>query len=167
MEKTSARVLEEGSCDEKSTLILDRGSESSQSSPEPYAGIRDFLLVVVGISTVASIILLLMMLRILPHVPTSSFQNVPGAQGSCEFEVPPLFDRVLKDISIAGNKPHIRREWRALKKEEKLEFISAIHCLTRKPSKLGLQTTRYDDFVYVHVVLYDYSEYFIISCYLC
>ena len=46
--------------------------------------------------------------------------------------------------------PVIRREWRDLNDAEKGEYIAAVQCLRRSPSRLGLNQTLYDDFPYVH-----------------
>ncbi|KAL7619911.1 hypothetical protein AAE478_010458 [Parahypoxylon ruwenzoriense] len=44
--------------------------------------------------------------------------------------------------------PPIRKEWRALSADERNSYIQAVNCLAKQPSKLGLSTTRYDDFPY-------------------
>ncbi|KAI0014687.1 hypothetical protein F4780DRAFT_767260 [Xylariomycetidae sp. FL0641] len=49
--------------------------------------------------------------------------------------------------------PAIRKEWRALTDDNKAEYISAVQCLATKPSKLGLDSTLYDDFPYIHMTL--------------
>ena len=53
-----------------------------------------------------------------------------------------------------GRSPITRREWRGLQAHERQSFIAAVQCLANSPSRLGLATTRYDDFVYVHILLY-------------
>ncbi|KAI9367056.1 hypothetical protein BJX61DRAFT_530241 [Aspergillus egyptiacus] len=50
----------------------------------------------------------------------------------------------------------VRREWGALSKRERKEYIEAVQCLTRSPSKIDPEfapgaRTRYDDFVAVHI----------------
>ena len=52
--------------------------------------------------------------------------------------------------SIACTDPIIRREWRDLSDEERLNYITAVQCLRSSPSRLGLNQTLYDDFPYVH-----------------
>lgn len=46
--------------------------------------------------------------------------------------------------------PVTRVEWRSLSTGEQQNYIDAALCLTTKPSRLGLNTTLYDDFAYVH-----------------
>jgi hypothetical protein len=55
---------------------------------------------------------------------------------------------------IPGTNPVIRREFRTLNDTEKLDFVEAVQCLGRSPSKLGLNTTRYEDFVWFHLQAY-------------
>ncbi|PSN59511.1 monooxygenase [Corynespora cassiicola Philippines] len=49
--------------------------------------------------------------------------------------------------------PTTRKEWRTLSSEEKTDYIKAVGCLSQSPSKLGLISTRADDFPYVHISL--------------
>ncbi len=58
----------------------------------------------------------------------------------------------------SGQNPNLRREWRTLRLDERQDFVTAVHCLAHSPSGLGLNTSRYDDFVYVHVMLYNESK---------
>ncbi|KAI1464569.1 Di-copper centre-containing protein [Daldinia caldariorum] len=51
--------------------------------------------------------------------------------------------------------PAVRKEWRTLSTDERNSYISAVKCLATKPSMLGLNTTLYDDFPYVHNALND------------
>ena len=53
-------------------------------------------------------------------------------------------------VSTACTDPVIRREWRELSNAEKGDYIEAVQCLRRSPSKLGLNQTLYDDFPYAH-----------------
>ena len=46
--------------------------------------------------------------------------------------------------------PSKRPEWRHLSKAQKTKYIKAVQCLTTKPSRIGLNTSLYDDFAYVH-----------------
>lgn len=46
--------------------------------------------------------------------------------------------------------PVKRVEWRQLKDADKQSYISAVTCLKTKPSRLGLKTSLFDDFAYVH-----------------
>ncbi|VTT64566.1 unnamed protein product [Fusarium fujikuroi] len=47
----------------------------------------------------------------------------------------------------------IRIEWRKLSKSSQAEYISAVKCLDKMQSQLGLKTSRYNDFPYVHRTL--------------
>ena len=157
----------EESCGEKSISTAEEVSYSAQSSSESYARIRDFLLVVVGISANASVFFLVTTFHIFPHFASSfSYANFHQTQASCKFDFPAPTSRVLRSLFV-GHDPPLRREWRALSEEEKMDFIRAVQCLARKPSKLGLNTTRYDDFVYVHVNLYEGSKCLMIPAYSC
>ena len=44
-----------------------------------------------------------------------------------------------------------RVEWRSSRGYEQLGYIAAVQCLSTMPSKLGLNTSLYDDFAYVHL----------------
>jgi len=46
--------------------------------------------------------------------------------------------------------PTVRKEWGAANDFEKSSYINAALCLSTKPSRLGLPTTLYDDFGYIH-----------------
>jgi tyrosinase len=46
--------------------------------------------------------------------------------------------------------PQKRPEWRELSEAGQQSYIDAVLCLKTKPSRLGLDTTLYDDFPYVH-----------------
>ncbi|KAK8043751.1 Di-copper centre-containing protein [Apiospora phragmitis] len=52
--------------------------------------------------------------------------------------------------------PAKRVEWRQLSAADQQSFINAVLCLKTKPSKMGLNTTLYDDFPYVH---FNYNTY--------
>jgi len=60
--------------------------------------------------------------------------------------------------------PVKRVEWRTLSTENQKQYIDAVLCLKTKPSSLGLNTTRYDDFPYIHTKLDETSECFQIAC---
>lgn len=47
--------------------------------------------------------------------------------------------------------PPIRREWRSLGAAEKQGYISAVKCLSDKPSKFDNSTSRFDDFALAHI----------------
>jgi tyrosinase len=49
--------------------------------------------------------------------------------------------------------PVKRVEFRTLDNVTRKQYTDAVKCLTAKPSILGLNTTLYDDFVYVHTQL--------------
>ena len=46
--------------------------------------------------------------------------------------------------------PVQRVEWRDLSSAEQQSYIDGVLCLKTKPSRLGLNTTLFDDFAYVH-----------------
>ncbi|OHW94339.1 monooxygenase [Colletotrichum incanum] len=46
-----------------------------------------------------------------------------------------------------------RVEWRSLSDTAKVDYIAAVKCLDKLPSKIGLETSRYNDFPYVHAHL--------------
>ena len=58
--------------------------------------------------------------------------------------------RSSASFSSKCTNPPTRREWRSLSGLEKKNYIDAVQCLRRTPSKLGLNQTLYDDFPYVH-----------------
>jgi hypothetical protein len=59
------------------------------------------------------------------------------------------------DLTVKlGQNPPRRREWSLLGEEEQEDLTTAIQCLTQMTSKLGLPTTPYNDFVYVHIEIY-------------
>ncbi|KAM0812088.1 hypothetical protein AB5N19_14405 [Seiridium cardinale] len=49
--------------------------------------------------------------------------------------------------------PAERREWRTLLDSERENYVAAVKCLTTKPSKLGLATSLYEDFPWIHARL--------------
>lgn len=61
-------------------------------------------------------------------------------------------------VPAACTNPDQRREWRSLSTAEQEEYISAVKCLSTKPSRLNLTTTLYDDFPYVHNELNSNSQ---------
>ncbi|KAK7943942.1 uncharacterized protein PG986_013055 [Apiospora aurea] len=56
------------------------------------------------------------------------------------------------DSNACAN-PAKRVEWRTMDPEVQKQYIDAVKCLKTKPSGMGLNTTRYDDFPYVHTHL--------------
>ena len=56
--------------------------------------------------------------------------------------------------------PVKRVEWRTLGAAKQKQYVDAVLCLKTKPSGMGLNTTRYDDFPYVHTKLNHESECF-------
>lgn len=56
-------------------------------------------------------------------------------------------------------KPVKRVEFRTLDNTVRKQYTDAVVCLTTKPSMLGLNTTLYDDFTYVHTQLNEESMY--------
>jgi len=55
--------------------------------------------------------------------------------------------------------PVKRVEFRTLDKTLRKEYTDAVMCLTKKPSSIGLKTSLYDDFTYVHTHLNRESTY--------
>ncbi|CZS83131.1 unnamed protein product [Fusarium graminearum] len=55
-----------------------------------------------------------------------------------------------ENSSNACQNPTKRVEWRQLKDADKQSYIDAVKCLKTKKSRLGLETSLYDDFAYVH-----------------
>ncbi|KAK1831521.1 hypothetical protein QBC39DRAFT_92827 [Podospora conica] len=49
--------------------------------------------------------------------------------------------------------PKLRKNWSKATRAEQQSYISAVLCLAKKPSRLGLDTTLYDDFAWVHSTL--------------
>jgi hypothetical protein len=59
----------------------------------------------------------------------------------------------------ACNDPSKRIEWRSMEREDQRSYVDAVLCLKTKPSEIGLNTSRYDDFPYVHTHLDKTSTY--------
>lgn len=51
------------------------------------------------------------------------------------------------------NNPETRVEWRNLSADQQQSYLDAVLCLKKKPSSIGLDTSLYDDFPYVHSTL--------------
>ena len=66
--------------------------------------------------------------------------------GFCAAHVLP---RAAGEQSPRDNTVH-RVEWRDLSSAEQQSYIDGVLCLKTKPSRLGLNTTLFDDFAYVH-----------------
>lgn len=64
---------------------------------------------------------------------------------------------------ILGNKgctvPPKRVEWRELGAANQKSYIDSVLCLKTKPSRIGLESSLYDDFPYVHFKLNDWSQF--------
>lgn len=54
-------------------------------------------------------------------------------------------------LTAACQSPALRKEWRSLDCQEKVQYIQAVQCLKKRPSELGLNHTLYDDFPWVHI----------------
>ncbi|KAI9703544.1 MAG: hypothetical protein M1820_005848 [Bogoriella megaspora] len=54
--------------------------------------------------------------------------------------------------------PSLRREWRSLSDDEKQEYISAVQCLRRSPSRTNMSQSLYDDFPVIHTRIGNYSH---------
>lgn len=57
----------------------------------------------------------------------------------------------------ACTNPEKRIEWRELDPKHQKGYLDAVNCLTTKPSRIGLNSTLYDDFPHVHWELNNYS----------
>jgi tyrosinase len=67
--------------------------------------------------------------------------------------------RVLPRQEATGcTNPVKRVEFRTLDNASRKQYTDAVKCLNTKPSMLGLNTTLYDDFVYVHTQLNSESK---------
>lgn len=56
-----------------------------------------------------------------------------------------------RDPQVAScRNPAIRREWRALKAEERKDFTDTVNCLSREPARWGPNGTVYDGFSLLH-----------------
>lgn len=69
--------------------------------------------------------------------------------------------------SSSCTNPSKRPEWRALSQAQKTTYIKAVQCLTTKPSRLGLKTSLYEDFAYVHAHLNTESKSTHTNTYIC
>ncbi|KAF4637011.1 hypothetical protein G7Y89_g1074 [Cudoniella acicularis] len=54
------------------------------------------------------------------------------------------------EVKTSCSQPSIRREWRSLSRAEKKNYINAVKCLGRTPSRLTPNGTLYDDFPWAH-----------------
>ncbi|KAF5022988.1 hypothetical protein F66182_4945 [Fusarium sp. NRRL 66182] len=51
------------------------------------------------------------------------------------------------------SQPQVRVEWRQLSSSAQADYIKSVKCLDKLPSKIGLKTSRYNDFPYIHTKL--------------
>ncbi|KAK0620103.1 monooxygenase [Immersiella caudata] len=56
----------------------------------------------------------------------------------------------------ACTNPKVRKEWSKATAAERSSYISAVKCLTTKPSKLGKNHRLFDDFVYLHFTVFQH-----------
>ena len=68
-----------------------------------------------------------------------------------------ISDNIIYSRTFLSNRPSqrcteatIRREWRSLADTEKSMYLSAVQCLDSTPSKLRLNGSLHDDFIYLH-----------------
>jgi tyrosinase len=59
--------------------------------------------------------------------------------------------------AICAN-PVLRKEWSAATASERASYTKAVLCLATKKSKLGLKSTLYDDFPWVHNQLFNQGK---------
>ena len=48
--------------------------------------------------------------------------------------------------------PTVRKSWRTLSNDEKMNYIKAVQCLATRPSFINANSTIYDDFTYMHIL---------------
>ncbi|GIZ48654.1 hypothetical protein CKM354_001170600 [Cercospora kikuchii] len=78
---------------------------------------------------------------LLPSLLASSVYALP--QTSVTSSSPQTYPQRCKS-------PQLRKEWRQLNAKERKAYTDAVLCLKSKPSQIGLSTSLYDDFPYVH-----------------
>jgi hypothetical protein len=61
----------------------------------------------------------------------------------------------------ACSSPRLRKGWTQATVEEKMAYLNAAVCVTKKPSRLGIHpsATLHDDFAYTHALLNDKSKF--------
>lgn len=64
-----------------------------------------------------------------------------------------------RQSDTACKNPSKRVEWRLLPKADQKLYQNSVLCLTTKPSRLGLNSTLYDDFPFVHAQLNNESQF--------
>ncbi|KAK6850538.1 monooxygenase [Apiospora arundinis] len=60
---------------------------------------------------------------------------------------------IIRQADNGCTNPTKRVEWRTMTPEVQKQYVNAVLCLKTKPSGMGLNTSRYDDFPYVHTNL--------------
>ncbi|MCJ1371074.1 hypothetical protein MMC20_002289 [Loxospora ochrophaea] len=141
---------EEGLFDEDTAstgyeLLIKKENETKSSKP---LNVRPpGVLVCVSISIFAAIIFVLLVSTIGANLPSQAVPN------SCESPLVAATGRLnqAKLMINQGRNPVLRQEWRMLSFEARRSYIAAVQCLSNSPSQMGLNTTRYDDFVYSHL----------------
>ncbi|KAI1862675.1 uncharacterized protein JN550_010012 [Neoarthrinium moseri] len=93
----------------------------------------------------------------LPQFVLAGLLLVAGAQQAVAVPAPTTDDiSTAASASCAGKDVLVRKEWRSLPKPERLDYINAVKCLMKKPSKNGGvyagAKSRYDDFLALHIV---------------
>lgn len=59
-------------------------------------------------------------------------------------------DAFGSETGISCQNPSIRREWRTLTNSEKARFIEALQCLQATPSMMNEDSSRFDDYPWIH-----------------
>ena len=148
---------EEGLFDEDTAstgyeLLIKKENETKSSKP---LNVRPpGVLVCVSISIFAAIIFVLLVSTIGANLPSQAVPN------SCESPLVAATGRLnqAKLMINQGRNPVLRQEWRMLSFEARRSYIAAVQCLSNSPSQMGLNTTRYDDFVYSHLQTFNRSR---------
>ncbi|KAJ5050484.1 uncharacterized protein L3040_002365 [Drepanopeziza brunnea f. sp. 'multigermtubi'] len=83
-------------------------------------------------------------------ISTISSSTITGSATASATPTPT--PRATPTATATCRKPPVRKEWRALKRNEKIRYIAAVKCLTRLPAISGINGTisRFDDFHAVH-----------------
>ncbi|MCJ1439468.1 hypothetical protein MMC27_008862 [Xylographa pallens] len=109
------------------------------------------VLIYVAVCTAAAILFVLLVSTI------NAALSSQASKTDCEppLEATPGSPDREKLMINQGRNPALRQEWRMLPFEARRSYIAAVRCLSNSPSRMGLNTTRYDDFVYSHLQMFN------------